>query len=53
MFCNHGGHSYKWHFVTMPIFATSGKYHKAIWTSNHVVMANHICGLGLQRQSLM
>jgi hypothetical protein len=29
------------------IFVISGKYHKAIWTSNHVVMASHICGLGL------
>ncbi len=24
------------------IFVISGKYHKAIWTSNYVVMANHI-----------
>ncbi len=29
------------------IFVTSGKYHEAIWTKNHVVMASHICGLGL------
>jgi len=35
------------------IFATSGKYNKAIWTKSHVVMANHICGLGLEHQSLM
>jgi hypothetical protein len=33
----------------MQFFVTSGKYHEAIWTSNHVVMASHICGLGLQR----
>jgi hypothetical protein len=36
-------------FMVTPFFATDGKYHKAIWTSSHVVMANHICGLGLQR----
>jgi hypothetical protein len=35
------------------IFVTSGTYHKAIWTSNHVIMASHICGLGLQCQSFM
>jgi hypothetical protein len=30
------------------IFVTSGKYHGAIWTSNHVIMASHIFGLRLQ-----
>jgi hypothetical protein len=34
-------------FTTMPFFATSGKYHEAIWTNGHVDMASHICGLGL------
>jgi hypothetical protein len=34
-------------------FATSDKYHMAIWTNNHVIMANHICGLGLQGQLLL
>ncbi len=33
--------------VKNDIFGTSGKYEMDIWTSNHVVMANHICGLGL------
>jgi hypothetical protein len=40
-------------FMTTPFFVTSGKYHRAIWTSNHAVMASHICGLGIQHQSLM
>jgi hypothetical protein len=35
------------------IFVTSGKYCKAISTSNHVIMSSHICGLGLQRQSFI
>ncbi len=35
------------------IFTTNGKYNKAIWTRSHVVMANCICGLGLEHQSLM
>ncbi len=35
-------------FTTTPYFVTSGKYHGAIWTNNHVVMASHICGLELQ-----
>jgi hypothetical protein len=35
------------------IIATSGKYHMAIWTSNHVVVASHKCGLGLKCESLM
>jgi hypothetical protein len=30
------------------ICVTSGKYHGTIWNFNHVIMANHICGLGLQ-----
>jgi hypothetical protein len=34
-------------FMTTPIFVTSGKYHGAIWTNSHVVIANHICGLRL------
>jgi len=29
------------------IFVNNGKYHKAIWTSNNVVMANHICSFEL------
>jgi hypothetical protein len=37
-------------FTTMPFFATSGKYHRAIWINNHVVMANHIGGLRQQCQ---
>jgi hypothetical protein len=40
-------------FTTTPFFTTSGKYHGAIWISSHVIMANHICGLRLQHQSLM
>jgi hypothetical protein len=34
------------------IFYASGKYHMAIWTNNHVIIASHICGLGLQRSHL-
>jgi hypothetical protein len=34
-------------FTTMPFFVTSDKYHRAIWTNNHVVMTNHVCGLEL------
>jgi hypothetical protein len=40
-------------FTIMSFFEISGKYHGAIWTSSHVAMANHICGLGLHCQSLM
>jgi len=29
-------------FMTMPFFATSGKYHGAVWTNSHVVMGSHI-----------
>jgi hypothetical protein len=29
------------------IFVSSGKYHETIWTSNNVIMANHICDLEL------
>jgi len=29
------------------ILVIGGKYHGAIWTKSHAVMANHICGLGL------
>ncbi len=47
MSCNDGGHHSKWHLQLCHFFATSGKYHGAIWTSSHVVMTNHICGLGL------
>ncbi len=35
------------------ILVTSDKYHEAIWTSIHVVMANHICGLKLLRKLFM
>jgi hypothetical protein len=35
-------------FMTTPFFVTSGKYHMAIWTNDHVIMASHIRGLGLQ-----
>jgi hypothetical protein len=28
-------------------YSPSGKYNGTIWTSSHVVMTNHICGLGL------
>ncbi len=44
---NHGGHNRKWHLQLCHFFVTIGKYHKAIWTNNHVVMASHICGLRL------
>jgi hypothetical protein len=40
-------------FMTMSFFEISGKYHKAIWTSSHVVMATQICDLRLHCQSLM
>ncbi len=33
--------------TTTPFFATSGKYHGAIWISIHAVMASHICSLRL------
>jgi len=39
-------------FMTMSFFEISGKYHKAIWTSNHVTTTSHICGVGLHHQSL-
>ncbi len=35
------------------IFTTSGKYHQAIWTSSHVVMACHKCGLRLEHELLL
>jgi hypothetical protein len=47
MSCSHGGHSCKWHLQLHHFFAISGKYHVAIWTSSHEVMASHICGLTL------
>ncbi len=51
---NHGGHSHIYMaFMTTPFFATSGKYHGAVWTSNHVIMVSYICGLGLQCQLFM
>jgi hypothetical protein len=34
--------------VANDICVISGKYHGAICIFNHVIMANHICGLGLQ-----
>jgi len=39
--------------TTTSFFEISGKYNEAIWTSNHVVMASLIYGLGLHRPSLM
>jgi len=30
------------------IFVTNDKYHKAIWTSNHVFMVGHIYDLRLE-----
>jgi hypothetical protein len=36
-------------FTTMSFFVTSAEYYGAIWIGSYVVMANHICGLELQR----
>lgn len=30
------------------IFVTNDKYHKVIWTSNHLLMIGHIYGLKLE-----
>ncbi len=49
MSCNHGGHSHKWHLRLCHFLMTSGKYYGAIWIGSHVVIANHIYGLELQR----
>jgi hypothetical protein len=35
------------------IFVINSKYHRAIWTTNHIVMVSHICGLRSQCQLLM
>jgi hypothetical protein len=40
-------------YYNYDILLTSGEYHRAIWTSNHVVMASHKCGLGLEHMLFM